>query len=236
MCAPCTLTLTQVIKEERRLARDKAAYARIRQAYASTVKRPAPAGLLGGLEANGGVAGAARRAAAGAIAAAARELRPVELVGIYEGQKEALERELAAAKAEVRKVPAFLRLCAGVQLDVQQLYAFWHLGLDNRQCATASKPSQATAQFLGFISATTPPTCRFCCCANHTLAGATAAVCCHTGFACLCHHLTGHYAPLWLAVDCSVLTYTPSFAVCLVLATNCRCECWLASCAMHRTY
>lgn len=38
----------------------------------------------------------------GAVAAAARELRPVELVGIYEGQKEALEKELAAAKAEVR--------------------------------------------------------------------------------------------------------------------------------------
>jgi hypothetical protein len=39
----------------------------------------------------------------GAVAAAARELRPVELVGIYEGQKEALEKELAAAKAEVRQ-------------------------------------------------------------------------------------------------------------------------------------
>jgi hypothetical protein len=42
------------------------------------------------------------RMSAGAVAAAARELRPVELVGIYEGQKEALEKELAAAKAEVR--------------------------------------------------------------------------------------------------------------------------------------
>jgi hypothetical protein len=103
--------LHQVIKEERRLARDKAAYARIRQAYASSAKRPAgnpaalaaagPAGLgLGGqLE----LAPAVRRAAAGAVAAAARELRPIELVGIYEGQREAVERELAAAKAEVRK-------------------------------------------------------------------------------------------------------------------------------------
>jgi hypothetical protein len=47
------------------------------------------------------LAPAARRAAAGAVAAAARELRPIELVGLYETQKEVVERELAAAKAEV---------------------------------------------------------------------------------------------------------------------------------------
>lgn len=92
----------QVVKEERRLARDKAAYSRIRQAFAQS-KRPTattPAGL--GLAALGnGSDVSSRRAAAGAVAAAARELRPVELVGIYESQKEAMEKELAAAKAEV---------------------------------------------------------------------------------------------------------------------------------------
>lgn len=95
----CTI---QVVKEERRLARDKQAYARIRQAHAQS-KRPTattPAGL--GLAALAGSDVTARRAAAGAVAAAARELRPVELVGIYESQKEVMEKELAAAKAEVR--------------------------------------------------------------------------------------------------------------------------------------
>jgi hypothetical protein len=114
----------QVIKEERRLARDKAAYARIRQAYASTTKRPAgapaalssaaagPAGLgLGGGQLE--MAPAARRAAAGAVAAAARELRPVELVGLYETQKEEVERELAAAKAEVSRLSC-------IQLEQQE--------------------------------------------------------------------------------------------------------------------
>jgi hypothetical protein len=64
-------------------------------------------GIGGQLE----LAPAARRAAAGAVAAAARELRPIELVGIYEGQKEAVERELAAAKAEVRKANEFVCVC-----------------------------------------------------------------------------------------------------------------------------
>jgi hypothetical protein len=64
---------------------------------AAAAAGPAGLGLGGHLE----LAPAARRAAAGAVAAAARELRPIELVGIYEGQKEAVERELAAAKAEV---------------------------------------------------------------------------------------------------------------------------------------
>lgn len=44
----------------------------------------------------------AGKSAAGAVAAAARELRPVEIVGVYEAQRETLEGELAAAKAEVR--------------------------------------------------------------------------------------------------------------------------------------
>jgi hypothetical protein len=68
---------------------------------------PAGLGLGGHLE----LAPAARRAAAGAVAAAARELRPIELVGIYEGQKEAVERELAAAKAEVIAANVFLLSC-----------------------------------------------------------------------------------------------------------------------------
>ena len=39
---------------------------------------------------------------AGAAAAAAREMRPVEIVGLYERQREGLEAELGAAKSEVR--------------------------------------------------------------------------------------------------------------------------------------
>lgn len=103
----------QVTREERRLARDKAVYQRIKQAYAATggsaAGRRAALAAAGGSNAwsaavdmGPGAASSARRSnAAGAVAAAARELRPVELVGIYEGQKEALEKELAAAKAEV---------------------------------------------------------------------------------------------------------------------------------------
>lgn len=106
----------QVTREERRLARDKAAYARIKQAFAGTGGAAALAaaaasrrGGSGGWDAaaptvagDGGMTSSGRRSnAAGAVAAAARELRPVELVGIYEGQKEAMEQELAAAKVEV---------------------------------------------------------------------------------------------------------------------------------------
>lgn len=105
----------QVVREERRLARDKAVYQRIKQAYAAS--GGAAAGRRAAMAATGGStaawsdvggpgAGAGGRRgsnAAGAVAAAARELRPIELVGIYEGQKEALEKELAAAKAEVGK-------------------------------------------------------------------------------------------------------------------------------------
>ncbi len=41
------------------------------------------------------------RAGAGAVAAAARELRPAEIVGVYEAQREATEAELAVLKQEV---------------------------------------------------------------------------------------------------------------------------------------
>lgn len=37
---------------------------------------------------------------AGAVSAAARELRPIEIVALYENQKEAQDKELAAARAE----------------------------------------------------------------------------------------------------------------------------------------
>lgn len=40
---------------------------------------------------------------AGSLAAAARELRPIEIVSLYENQREVLERELAGNKAEVGK-------------------------------------------------------------------------------------------------------------------------------------
>jgi hypothetical protein len=75
---------TQVKAEERRLARDKAIYARLRQAYAASKSR--------------------QGAAAGAVAAAARELRPVEIVGLYEAQREALEGETAGLRAEVGRL------------------------------------------------------------------------------------------------------------------------------------
>lgn len=37
------------------------------------------------------------------MAAAARELRPVEIVGLYETRREAAEQEVAAWRAEVRR-------------------------------------------------------------------------------------------------------------------------------------
>jgi hypothetical protein len=114
----------QVTREERRLAHDKSVYQRIKQAYAASggaaAGRKAALAAAGGssawsatVEVGPGTGGAAGRRsnAAGAVAAAARELRPVELVGIYEGQKEALEKELAAARAEVRDM--WLALCSG---------------------------------------------------------------------------------------------------------------------------
>ncbi|KIY91332.1 hypothetical protein MNEG_16632, partial [Monoraphidium neglectum] len=91
----------KVAREERRLAHDKAAYARLRQAHAATKRDAAVAAA-----AAGGVAG---RGAAGAVAAAARELRPVEIVGIYETQREALERDLSVLKQEARVLAGQLR-------------------------------------------------------------------------------------------------------------------------------
>ena len=76
----------KVAREERRMARDKAVYAALRQAW------------VVGKEAGSGEGG---RAAAGAVGAAAREMRAVEIVGLYEAQREGLEAELSAAKAEV---------------------------------------------------------------------------------------------------------------------------------------
>jgi hypothetical protein len=68
------------------VARDKAVYSRLRQAYAASKSR---------------AAAAAGCTAAGALAVAARELRPAEIVGLYEQQREALEAEAAGLRAEV---------------------------------------------------------------------------------------------------------------------------------------
>ncbi|EFJ49191.1 hypothetical protein VOLCADRAFT_117327 [Volvox carteri f. nagariensis] len=73
----------KVTQEERRVARDKAAYQRIPQQQ--------------------------QQRAAGAMAAAARELRPVEIVGLYETRRETAEQELAAYCAEVRSLADQLR-------------------------------------------------------------------------------------------------------------------------------
>ena len=48
-------------------------------------------------------------AVAGGIAAATRELRPIELVGLYEGQREALDAELSVVKAEAKLLAGQLR-------------------------------------------------------------------------------------------------------------------------------
>ncbi len=49
----------------------------------------------------------------GAVAAAARELRPVEIVGVYEQQRETLEYELAVAKKEVcTMLPKSVFMCS----------------------------------------------------------------------------------------------------------------------------
>jgi hypothetical protein len=77
------------------------------------------------------------------VAAAARELRPVELVGIYEGQKEALDKELAAARAEVRT----LRNCGALNclIAVAVAVAAWGLA----EPCIAAEPYQ-TLQNLFF--------------------------------------------------------------------------------------
>jgi hypothetical protein len=121
-----------VSREEARLARDRAAHARIKQAWAAHRRPPgAPlaaaaaasqrgargvplwdawaaagdgggGGACGGPGLRGGGAARSSAAAAAALGGAVRELRPAELVGLYERQREALEQELAAASAEVR--------------------------------------------------------------------------------------------------------------------------------------
>lgn len=82
----------KVEREERRLARNKAAYARARATLA--------AARGGG---GGGTLGAGRHNSM------TREPRPLELVALYEEQKEATEAELAAARAEVRVLAGQLR-------------------------------------------------------------------------------------------------------------------------------
>ncbi|KAF5839020.1 hypothetical protein DUNSADRAFT_1797 [Dunaliella salina] len=81
----------KVVKEERQAARDKQVYARLRSAFAAH-----RADLQG-------------KNAAGSIAAASRELRPVEIVGVYEQQREGLETQLVAARTEVRLLSEQLR-------------------------------------------------------------------------------------------------------------------------------
>jgi hypothetical protein len=144
----------QVTREERRLARDKAAYQRIKQAYvasggaaagrkAAAATAAAGPGLgSGGWQLStvdvvgGATAGSlARRSSnvAGAVAAAARELRPVELVELYEAQKEALEKELAAAKAEVRGLRSW-HFAAVTRLGVCRLEVQDRSGLQVTVC------------------------------------------------------------------------------------------------------
>ncbi|PNH02559.1 hypothetical protein TSOC_011452 [Tetrabaena socialis] len=94
----------KVAKEERRLARDKAAHGRLRTALLVTQQQQA------------GGQGGANGKAAGALAAAARELRPVEIVGLYEARREAADQELAACRAEIRSLAEQLR-------DAQNLIA-----------------------------------------------------------------------------------------------------------------
>ncbi|KAL3157009.1 hypothetical protein ABBQ38_001262 [Trebouxia sp. C0009 RCD-2024] len=74
----------KVTREERLARRDAEAYARLKRAFLSN-------------KGDG-----SSRGQAGAVAAAARELRPVEIVGLYEEQKDSMESELAMLRAEVR--------------------------------------------------------------------------------------------------------------------------------------
>ncbi|GLI64985.1 hypothetical protein VaNZ11_008410 [Volvox africanus] len=97
----------RVTQEERRVARDKAAYQRIRAAYVATLG--SAAGSTSGGNPGPGAQQQKQHRAAGAIAAAARELRPVEIVSLYETRREASEQELAAYRAEVRSLADQLR-------------------------------------------------------------------------------------------------------------------------------
>lgn len=72
----------RVRAEERRRGRDADALRRVRKTLAA---RGEPRGVSG----------------AGALSAAVRELRAVEIVGLYEGQREGLEMELAVMRAEL---------------------------------------------------------------------------------------------------------------------------------------
>ncbi|MEW5300295.1 MAG: hypothetical protein WDW36_003235 [Sanguina aurantia] len=103
----------RVAREERRLARDKAVYGRMRGAYVAH-----RADLQG-------------KGAAGAISAASRELRPIEIVAIYELQREALEGELGGARSEVRSLCVQLR-------DAQN-----HISAKERVGAWRSTPEEA---------------------------------------------------------------------------------------------
>ncbi|BDA41633.1 hypothetical protein COCOBI_02-4140 [Coccomyxa sp. Obi] len=88
----------KVRAEEWRLQRDADAHSRIKAALAS--------------HKGDGRA----KSAAGAVSAAVREMRPLEIVGVYESQREALEMELAVLRAEMRTLQEQLR-------DAQNLLA-----------------------------------------------------------------------------------------------------------------
>lgn len=81
------------------MSRDKAVYASLKQAWLVSKEEREREAALGAAGAAGGVAFG--RGAAGAVSAAVREMRPVEIVGLYEVQREGLDAELAAAKSEV---------------------------------------------------------------------------------------------------------------------------------------
>lgn len=71
----------RVQREERRQQRDKEVYERLKRAHAA-------------LRADRTGSSRSPSGSAGAVAAATRELRPVEIVGIYEAQRDAMEQEL----------------------------------------------------------------------------------------------------------------------------------------------
>ena len=78
----------RVQREERRQQRDKEVYERLKRAHAAlradrTGSSRSPSG-----------SSRSPSGSAGAVAAATRELRPVEIVGIYEAQRDAMEQEL----------------------------------------------------------------------------------------------------------------------------------------------
>eukprot|EP00884_Botryococcus_braunii_P006227 jgi/Botrbrau1/15605/Bobra.0264s0005.1 len=87
----CAQLEAKVKAEERLHKRSSAAYARIKRALATS---------------RGDMEG---KSAAGAMAAACRELRPIEIVALYEEEREATEAEVAMLRAEVRTMAAQLR-------------------------------------------------------------------------------------------------------------------------------